>query len=155
MNNNCQHEWEKEIIEGNVTIRCVKCYVSKDEFMEFTENPNVRAALDKKGVINEMKEDQRKVLTEFLDELWEAPHIGWLYGEAEEIDNNRTFDTDKDGGDLARQMVEKGVWDRFWNVAGMIHKEETGTLFYNELVAQLHCYPAHFCQVVYDSGVWK
>jgi hypothetical protein len=101
-----------------------------------------------------MNDDARKELTIFLGELWEAPHIGWLYGDAEEIDNNRTFTTFEDMGLLARKMAEKGnqaVWDFEDYAEGeWVENKDGGSLF-----VWLITDPARFAKLVYDSGVWR
>ena len=66
-----------------------------------------------------MTDEQRKRLTEYLDEKWEEPYIDTEmdYGKARKVfmtvDPNRTFNNWVDLGALKEKIEEKGEWCSF------------------------------------------
>ena len=71
--------------------------------------------------MNELSENDRKRLTEYLGECWhELKHLGWKdwvcscgAKKCERSSFHRTFTTWQDFGDLKNKLVEKGEWKEF------------------------------------------
>jgi hypothetical protein len=72
------------------------------------------------GADKAMNEDDKKLLTEFLEECWHKLDIylvcvrcGRTPCFPEEWKAHRTFTTWQDLGDLKEKLVEKGMWKEF------------------------------------------
>ena len=113
-----------------------------------------------------MNDDARKELTIFLGEKWHdfkirlgetlcsCGHAGW-WPEEEKDHRNRTFTTAQDMVDLARKMVEKGVWEGFMRYSDNMFIASMPRDTWEELFAWLITNPERFCQLCYDSEVWR
>ena len=118
-----------------------------------------------------MNNDDRKLLTEFLGECW---HNKTIYFTEEGIEcgdicskcnlrgddydgqlRQRTFTTAQDMVDLARKMVEKGVWEGFMRYSDNMFIASMPRDTWEELFAWLITNPERFCQLCYDSEVWR
>ena len=85
-----------------------------------------------------LTDEKRKELTWFLDEGWsELPHL------------RRGFTTPDDMVALAKRMVEKGVWLKFYSSAKLkFVLEDNGSLYGYDLAIWLITNPARFCWLV-------
>lgn len=120
-----------------------------------------------------MTDNERKALTEFLGECWHDYHIK-QNGKISRcscgntgysvIDicskSNRDFTDAQDMVDLARRMVERGVWNKFEDYAEIpwLHDTDYPDNVDDDGIYEagwLICDPERFCQLVYDSGVWR
>ena len=79
-----------------------------------------------------MNDDDRKLLTEYMGECWhEEQDIGYCEGKnggkCRIIRNeNRTFGTWQDFGDLKDKLVEKGEWQACENALYVIYEKTEG-----------------------------
>lgn len=110
-----------------------------------------------------MTNEHRKVLTEFLGECYhegmeiEPCSVGSIRlpcNKCGKQAHNRTFTSAQDMVDLARKMVEKGVWERFHHYAMAYCGLDVPTKIHS-FTAWLITNPERFCQLVYDSEVWE
>ena len=96
-----------------------------------------------------LTDEKRKELTLFLGECWhEVDYEGDSFcchcGEHYHHVQNRTFTTPDDMVALAKRMVEKGVWRKFF----LFVSAKEAPNYWIDLIAWLLTDPARFCWLV-------
>jgi hypothetical protein len=96
----------------------------------------------------ELTDEQKKRLTEFLNERYMPGLVGYPYKHEGVTSSNRYFTTPQDAHDLAKKLVEVGRWDDgFENIAERAWLKEPDDKLI-DFAAWLLTNPARFCYLV-------